>query len=95
MEQHVYPDVIIREDEVNIYLSALVMQTGYQDVDDPMAAVEDTPFILSDIYSKEIEALTREAYPMEYALFGFGHYQYTRRFMRRARAPFLSKLHES
>jgi hypothetical protein len=27
MAQHVYPDVIIREDEVDIYLHALVMQT--------------------------------------------------------------------
>ena len=85
--------MIIREDEVNIYLSALAMWTGYQD--DPEAAVEDTPFILSDIYNEEIEALTREAYPMDYALFGFGHYKYVRRSMRRARAPFLSKSHES
>jgi hypothetical protein len=27
MSQHVYPDVIIREDEVDIYLPAMVMQT--------------------------------------------------------------------
>ena len=87
--------MIIRGDEVNIYLSALAMWTGYQDEDDPKAAVEDTPFILSDIYNEEIEALTREAYPMDYALFGFGHYKYVRRSMRRARAPFLSKSHES
>ena len=49
MAQHDYPDVILREDEVDIYLPVLVIQTRYQGEDNPQATVEDTPFNLSGI----------------------------------------------
>ena len=75
MAQHDYPDVILREDEVDIYLPVLVIQTRYQGEDNPQATVEDTPFNLSGIYNEEAEASTHDAYPLGFARFGFGSYR--------------------
>ncbi|MEQ9692861.1 sulfotransferase family 2 domain-containing protein [Shimia sp. SDUM112013] len=67
-----FPDVIVREDEMNAYLPALAMQVGKTDSSDPANAPEDQPFALSEIYDEEIEALTVDVYQRDYLLFGFG-----------------------
>lgn len=68
------PDLVLREDEMQIMLPPLAKRYGHEDP--PMPATEQetrhAPFALSEIYDEEIEALTVEAYQRDYMMFGFG-----------------------
>ena len=66
------PDMILREDEIGVYLPALAQQVGYQDPSAPRVAPEEQPITLSDIYDKEIEGLASSIYQRDYIAFGFG-----------------------
>ncbi len=61
------PDAILREDELQSGLSNVAGQSGIEiaKVTDPNAAR------LAQIYSKDIETHTRDAYPRDYLIFGF------------------------
>lgn len=65
------PDMVIREDEMGVYLPALAQQVGAPNIPDPTQADPDIPFTLADIYDTELEALARNAYGRDYSVFGF------------------------
>ncbi len=64
-------DVILREDEIEVWLPALAMQMGHANPP-PIPTDTDWPFALSDIWTPEIEAAAEAAYARDYATFGFG-----------------------
>lgn len=64
------PDLVMREEEMNVYLPALAQQFGCS-VDEPAEASEDRPFTLSEIYDAELEDLARAAYARDYQMMGF------------------------
>ncbi|MGK8233649.1 sulfotransferase family 2 domain-containing protein [Roseovarius sp. MS2] len=66
------PDMVVRENEMAGYLTALARQVGYSKAPAPLPAPETGPFPLAEIYDAEIEALTRDAYLRDYLTFGFG-----------------------
>jgi LPS sulfotransferase NodH len=68
-------DVILREEELDIWLPALAMQLGHANPPEIEAAQVDAPFTLADIYDEEIEAAAQAAYGRDYATFGFGNWQ--------------------
>jgi hypothetical protein len=65
-------DVILREDEMEVWLPALAMQMGHTNPPLPATAAPDQPYALADIWTPEIEAATEAAYGRDYATFGFG-----------------------
>ena len=67
----VLPDVILREDELSDGLAALASSLGL-DACEIEAEPELGPFILADIYDKELEKLAMAAYRKDYINFGFG-----------------------
>ena len=71
MAYHAHPDMIIREDEMEVYLKALAIQTGYSSTAKITAEPSDAPFTLEEVYDSKIEALVQDAYTMGYATFGF------------------------
>ena len=71
MAEYTLPDMIVREDEMAVYLPALAQQVGHPAPGDPAAVPAPAPFALSEVYDDEIEALAREAYPRDYIMFGF------------------------
>lgn len=66
------PDMIVREDEMAVYLPALAMQVGHDAPPDTQSAAPDTPFTLAEIYDAQLEAMARDAYHRDYLIFGFG-----------------------
>lgn len=71
MSEFTLPDMIIREDEMALYLPALAMQVGHTAPPDPISVPNTAPFSLAQIYDDKIENLAREAYVRDYAMFGF------------------------
>ena len=65
------PDMVVREDEMAMYLPALAMQAGHDAPPDPQPVATRAPFALAQIYDDQIEALAREAYQRDYDMFGF------------------------
>lgn len=70
--QFLMPDMILREDEIEVYLPALAQQLGHPDMPAPQEAPADTPVALSEIYDGEIEDLASTVYQRDYITFGFG-----------------------
>ncbi|WP_116600283.1 sulfotransferase family 2 domain-containing protein [Primorskyibacter marinus] len=65
------PDMIVREDEMAVYLPAMAMQVGHDAPPDTQSSAPDTPYRLQEIYNAELEALARDAYHRDYLIFGF------------------------
>ena len=73
--QFVLPDMILREEEIEVYLPALAQQMGHQDPAVPQDAPADRPFALSEIYDQEIEDRVSAIYQRDYTTFGFAPWQ--------------------
>lgn len=73
--QFVLPDMILREDEIEVYLPALAQQLGHPDPAAPQVAASGRPFELGDIYDDQIEDLVSTIYQRDYIGFGFGPWQ--------------------
>ena len=71
MAEFTLPDMIVREDEVQVYLPALAMQVGHPSAPEPAPVATRAPFSLAEIYDGRIEALARDAYARDYIMFGF------------------------
>ncbi|ETA53703.1 sulfotransferase family 2 domain-containing protein [Ponticoccus alexandrii] len=71
MADYTLPDMVVREDEMAMYLPALAMQAGHEAPPDPQPVSTRAPFALAQIYDDRIEALAREAYQRDYDMFGF------------------------
>ncbi|SMC78426.1 sulfotransferase family 2 domain-containing protein [Primorskyibacter flagellatus] len=71
MSTFALPDMIVREEEMSVYLPALAMQVGHHAPPDTEDASPDEPFTLQEIYSTQLEALARDAYYRDYLIFGF------------------------
>lgn len=69
--QFTLPDMILREEEIEVYLPALAQQLGHPDPITPLDTPADKPFALSDIYDAEIEELVSTIYQRDYIAFGF------------------------
>lgn len=68
-------DVILREDEMDVWLPALAMQMGHASPPPIAVTPPDTPHALADIWTPDIESAAAAAYPRDYATFGFGPWQ--------------------
>lgn len=75
--QFALPDMILREDEIEVYLPALAQQLGHADPATPKAAPQDRPFALGDIHNDQIEDLVSTVYQRDYIAFGFGPWKAT------------------
>ena len=75
MAYNAHPDMIIRENEMDIYLQALALQTGYSSVAKVPAEPSHTPFTLDEVYDDQIEDLAQSAYSTDYTTFGFGRFK--------------------
>lgn len=73
--QFALPDMILREEEVEVYLPALAQQLGHPDPLTPTASPPDTPFALGDIHDARIEELVSTIYQRDYIAFGFKAWQ--------------------
>jgi hypothetical protein len=73
--QFALPDMILREEEIEVYLPALAQQLGHPDPITPQDTPSDKPFALSDIYDAEIEELVSNIYQRDYIAFGFAPWQ--------------------
>ena len=71
MAYNAHPDMIICENEMDIYLQALALQTGYSPVAKVPAEPSHTPFTLDEVYDDQIEDLAQSAYSTDYKTFGF------------------------
>ena len=69
------PDVIIREDEMQMQLGALAKQIGRPGAAPAQAAPPDEPYTLDDIYDDDIEALVADIYQRDYLMFGWGRWR--------------------
>lgn len=72
MAEFTLPDMIVREDEMPVYLPALAMQVGHAAPPEPVSMAAAAPHALADIYDGTLEALAREAYQRDYLMYGFG-----------------------
>ena len=70
--QFALPDMILREDEIEVYLPALAQQLGHDDPSEPEATPPERPFALADIHDAEIEDMISAVYQRDYVAFGFG-----------------------
>jgi LPS sulfotransferase NodH len=70
-----FPDVIVREEDMESYLPALAMQVGHMAPTDPAEAPADVPFALEEVYDDEIEALVSDIYQRDYLNFGFDRWR--------------------
>lgn len=64
------PDVVIREDRLEAGLAYLASEVGAEAVALP-ADPDIAPFALAEVYDKDVEAATRDAYQRDYMSFGF------------------------
>lgn len=71
MSEFTLPDMVIREEEMAVYLPALALQVGHEAPADPSAVPNRAPFSLAEIYDDQIESLARAAYQRDYVMFGF------------------------
>ena len=77
MAYNAHPDMIIRENEMDVYLRALALQTGYSSSAKVAAEPSHTPSTLDEVYDDQIEALAQTAYATDYTTFGFGKFKRT------------------
>lgn len=73
--QFVLPDLIVREEEMEVYLPALAQQFGYDDAPEPADDQSDMPFDLAEVYTPEIEDLVSAVYQRDYIAFGFSDWK--------------------
>lgn len=71
MADYTLPDMIIREDEMNVFLPSMAMQVGHTLPPEPKTVPVQAPFALAEIYDDTIERLAQEAYQRDYTMFGF------------------------
>ena len=65
------PDLVLREDEIEVYLPAMAQQLGY-DTPPEMSGIGATgPYPLSEIYDAALEDACRAAYTRDYTMLGF------------------------
>lgn len=69
------PDMIVREDEMSLYLPALAQQVGHAAPPDPVPVATPAPHGLAEIYDDALEHLARAAFQRDYTMFGFGDWQ--------------------
>ena len=69
--QFILPDMIFREDEIEVHLPALARQLGHDAPPIPVKAPSDAPFALLDIYDQDIEDRVSSVYHRDYTTFGF------------------------
>ncbi|MDP5348000.1 MAG: sulfotransferase family 2 domain-containing protein, partial [Paracoccaceae bacterium] len=69
------PDMILREDEIEVYLPALAQQMGHEEPPIPQDAPADRPYALSEIYDQDIEDRVSAIYQRDYTTFGFAPWQ--------------------
>lgn len=74
MAEFTLPDMIVREDEMAVYLPALAMQVGHPAPPEPVpeGRAVAAPYALANIYDADLEALARDVYQRDYLMFGFG-----------------------
>jgi hypothetical protein len=65
------PDRVIRESDLEVELSQLLVQLGHNTPVNLGKPNADSPFDLSEIYDTEIEAAAQSAYQRDYMMFGF------------------------
>ncbi len=75
MAQFALPDVIIREDEMQMQLAALAQQAGYSGAVPVAATPADQPYALADIYDDNIEARIADIYQKDYIMFGWDRWR--------------------
>ena len=73
--QFALPDMILREEEIEVYLPALAQQLGHPDPAVPQVSETNRSFALGDIYDSQIEELVSTIYQRDYIAFGFGPWQ--------------------
>lgn len=71
MAELVLPDLVLREDDMAVYLPALAQQLGHDAPPEVSDAESDGPFGLSEIYDVELEMACRAAYARDYLMLGF------------------------
>ncbi|SFQ49517.1 LPS sulfotransferase NodH [Roseivivax halotolerans] len=71
MADFTFPDIVVREEEMSVFLPALAMQVGHTAPPDPVAQATDAPFGLAQIYDDTLEELAQDAYSRDYTMFGF------------------------
>lgn len=65
------PDMILREEELAVFLPAIATQTGSKIIPD-YSDHEPTPQIkLADIYDDDLDSIAQDAYQRDYVMFGF------------------------
>jgi len=70
--EFIFPDYILREDDLKTQLPLVSTQVGYENPTSAKPAPPDTPYTLSDIYDQSIESLVGDIYQRDYMMFGFG-----------------------
>lgn len=70
MSQVQVPDIVLREDDLELGLKQLAEQVSLKSPGKP-TQMEYGPYQLCDIYDEEAEAITRSAYQKDYMQFGF------------------------
>ena len=63
MGYHAHPDMIIREDEMVVYLQALAIQTGYSSTTKITAELSDAPLTLEEVYDEKEKPLSKKPMP--------------------------------
>lgn len=66
-----HPDMILREEELTVFLPALAMQSGAKASPEFEMVEESKPFTLDDIYDESLEKIAQDAYQRDYLMFGF------------------------
>lgn len=69
------PDMIVREEDMPVYLPALAQQVGHSAPPEPDRITEDTPYALASIYDAEIESKAQDVYQRDYLMFGYGNWR--------------------
>ncbi len=75
MGQFALPDMVVREDEMSLWLPALAQSIGCDAPPDPGEAVDRGPVPLGDFYDDEVEAKVADAYQRDYMIFGFDRWR--------------------
>ncbi len=66
------PDLIMREEQIEMGLSQVCQQIGREMPTLPVIAEPDCPVSLADIYDEEIESACKDAYTRDYMMLGYG-----------------------
>jgi LPS sulfotransferase NodH len=75
MAQFTLPDMIIREDDMQMQLGALANQIGRPGATAAQLAPPDTPYALEEIYDDEIETRVADIYQRDYIMFGWDRWR--------------------